>query len=181
MDQRIIKIIFATITILAPWWVMADQSVVEVPVPANQSLQTQSIQKAEIHQLVDGFHQAAAHSRFDDYFAKFSRDAYFLGTDASERWSVDEFKAYARLPFEQGRGWRYEVLQRQVESSPEANVYWFDEILMNKTLGRCRGTGVVIQESGQWKIAHYSLTLLIPNDIADQVGQDSMRADRLVD
>ena len=41
----------------------------------------------------------------------------------------------------------------------------------------CLGTGVVEQIDGEWKIAHYSLTLLIPNDIAEAVGKQSQRAD----
>lgn len=130
-----------------------------------------------IHALIDGFHAAAARSDFEDYFSRFSDRAYFLGTDAGERWSVEEFKAYARPAFSAGRGWRYEVRSRHVESGPDANTRWFDEILMNAALGRCRGTGVAIRENGQWKIAHYSLTLLIPNEIADAVGEKSMQAD----
>ncbi len=133
----------------------------------------------EINQLLDGFHAAAAASDFDDYFSRFSAEAYFLGTDASERWSVDEFKAYARPVFNAGKGWRYEVLSRNLERHPGSKLVWFDEILMNERLGRCRGTGVVIREGGVWKIAHYSLTLLIPNDIAYDVGQQSMKADGL--
>lgn len=134
--------------------------------------------KTEVNALVDGFHAAAARSDFDDYFSRFTDDAYFLGTDATERWSVPEFKAYAKPAFDTGRGWTYEVLVRNVESAAgDGSIMWFDEILMNATLGRCRGTGVVVKESGQWKIAHYSLTLLIPNDIADSVGRQSMTAD----
>jgi len=134
---------------------------------------------AAIHALVDGFHAAAARSDFDGYFDHFSKDGYFLGTDASERWSVNEFKEYARAPFEEGRGWRYKVLERHVEQGKNNDVYWFDEVLLNTSLGRCRGTGVVVKEGGQWKIAHYSLTLLIPNDIADAVGAASIKQDGL--
>ena len=132
-----------------------------------------------VHALVDGFHAAAANSDFEDYFSRFTDDAYFLGTDASERWSVDEFKTYARAPFAAGNGWVYKVLERNLESGPDDNTVWFDEILLNKVLGRCRGTGVVVREDGEWKIAHYSLTLLIPNDIADEVGEQSMEADAI--
>lgn len=132
-----------------------------------------------IDDLLDGFHSAAASSNFDDYFSRFSSKAYFLGTDAAERWSVDEFKDYARPAFSAGRGWRYLVESRNLESVPDLDVVWFDEILTNATLGRCRGTGVIVRENDSWKIAHYSLTLLIPNDIADSVGKLSMGADGL--
>ena len=34
--------------------------------------------------------------------------------------------------------------------------------------------------NGKWKIAYYSLTLLIPNEIAGSVGAQSMQVDTLV-
>ena len=141
------------------------------------SLSSSADDKQAIHDLIDGFHAAAARSDFDDYFSRFSEQAYFLGTDASERWSVTEFKAYARPAFDAGRGWRYDVQSRELEAGPGKDTLWFDEVLLNKALGRCRGTGVVVRVNGEWKIAHYSLTLLIPNDIAYDVGQQSMQAD----
>jgi len=137
----------------------------------------QGSEQASINNLLDGFHAAAARSDFDGYFSHFTKDAYFLGTDAAERWSVDEFKTYAKPAFDRGQGWTYEVRARNLEGTPGTNVVWFDEILMNSRLGRCRGTGVVVREEGAWRIAHYSLTMLIPNEIAVEVGEQSMQAD----
>ncbi len=133
----------------------------------------------DINELLDGFHAAASASDFEGYFSRFASDAYFLGTDASERWSVSAFKAYAEPSFVAGEGWTYQVLDRNLVTRPNSDIVWFDEILMNAKLGRCRGTGVVIREDGAWKIAHYSLTLLIPNNIADDVGKQSMKAEGL--
>mgnify|MGYP006074746701 FL=1 len=133
-----------------------------------------------IDELLDGFHSAAANSDFDAYFAHFSSNGHFLGTDAAERWSVEEFKNYARPAFSAGRGWRYLVLSRNLEAVSGLEVVWFDEILTNVSLGKCRGTGVIVKENGKWKIAHYSLTLLIPNEIAGSVGAQSMQVDTLV-
>jgi hypothetical protein len=122
-----------------------------------------------LDELLDGFHQAAAESNFNDYFGRFAADAYFLGTDAGERWSVAEFMAYAKPAFTAGSGWKYDVVQRNIETSAGLQLYWFDEILFNEKLGRCRGTGVIVREEGEWKIAHYSLSMLIPNEIAAAV------------
>ena len=102
---------------------------------------------------------------------------HFLGTDASERWSVAEFRDYARARFAGGQGWTYRVLERNIERHPNGQVYWFDEVLLNAALGRCRGTGVIVREDGRWKVAHYSLSLLVPNDIADRVGALTKAAD----
>lgn len=138
-----------------------------------------SADTARVNDLIDGFHQAASDSAFENYFSRFAEDAYFLGTDASERWSVTEFKEYARPAFSEGRGWTYKVVRRNLETVDE-ETFWFDEVLINKALGKCRGTGVVVKENGEWKIAHYSLSMLIPNEIADEIGLRSMEADGIL-
>jgi hypothetical protein len=52
--------------------------------------------------------------------------------------------------------------------------------LLNEKLGHCRGTGVVEFIDGEWKIAHYALTMLVPNDIAAEIGAQTQRADGIV-
>ena len=99
----------------------------------------------------------------------------FLGTDKSERWTIEEFKVYAEPAFEDGHGWTYSVKERNWEG--EGNTRWFDEVLLNEKLGHCRGTGVVELIDGEWKIAHYALTMLVPNDIAAEVGAQTQRAE----
>lgn len=51
----------------------------------------------------------------------------------------------------------------------DGNTAWFDEELDTPNLGPCRGTGVLVKKDGVWKIAHYSLTVPIPNSIMDSV------------
>ena len=45
--------------------------------------------------LLDGLHQDAHEGNFETYFARYSSDAIFLGTDKTERWTIEEFKDYA--------------------------------------------------------------------------------------
>jgi hypothetical protein len=130
-----------------------------------------------ISHFLDGFHQAAAESDFDGYFSHFAADGTFLGTDASERWSVEQFKQYAKPAFDKGKGWRYEKLERNIVIAPSGEIAWFDEIMFNQGLGKCRGTGVLINSDGQWKLATYSLTMLVPNDIAYDVAKRSSVAE----
>jgi len=132
--------------------------------------------KEEINDLLDGFHKAASTGSYNDYFDRYAEDSVFLGTDKSERWTIEEFKDYAKPAFEKG-GWHYDVVERHVMFGENHAIAWFDEILDNAGFGKCRGTGVVVKTEGVWKIAHYSLTLLIPNDIAHAVGEQSIRAD----
>ena len=128
-----------------------------------------------INALLDGLHQDAHEGNFENYFNRYSPDAVFLGTDKTERWTIKEFKAYAEPAFSDGHGWTYKVVERNLEG--EGNTLWFDEILFNEKLGHCRGTGVLKLINGEWKIAHYALTMLIPNSIAEKVGSQSKVAD----
>ena len=128
-----------------------------------------------INTLLDGLHIDAHKGNYESYFKRYTSDAVFLGTDKTERWSIEEFKAYAQPAFADGHGWTYKVVDRNIEGA--GNTRWFDEIVFNKKLGHCRGTGVVQLINGEWKIAHYALTMLIPNSVAEEVGSQSRAAD----
>ena len=52
---------------------------------------------------------------------------------------------------------------------------WFDEQLENAKLGVCRGSGVLVKADGAWKIKQYNLTMLVPNEIAEDVAKQSSR------
>jgi ketosteroid isomerase-like protein len=132
-----------------------------------------------ISHFLDGFHQAAAESDFDGYFSHFSADATFLGTDASERWGVEQFKQYAKPAFDKGDGWSYVNLERNIVIGQGGKIAWFDEIMFSTGLGKCRGTGVLIHHDGRWQLATYSLTMLIPNDIAYDVARQAIEADKI--
>ena len=67
------------------------------------------------------------------------------------------------------------MVERNWEGS--GSTRWFDEILFNEKLGHCRGTGVVELIEGEWKIAHYALTMLVPNEIAADVGAQTQAAE----
>ncbi len=129
----------------------------------------------EINALLDGLHKDAHEGNYETYFKRYTSDAFFLGTDKNERWSIEEFKVYAEPAFSDGHGWTYKVVDRNIEGA--GNTRWFDEIVFNKKLGHCRGTGVVQLINGEWKIAHYALTMLIPNSAAEEIGLISIAAD----
>ena len=126
--------------------------------------------------LLNGLHLDAHKGNFESYFDRYSTDAVFLGTDKTERWTIEEFKAYAKPAFSDGHGWTYAVIERNWEG--DGNTRWFDEILLNEKLGHCRGTGVVEFINGEWKISHYALTMLVPNSIAAKVGALTLEADK---
>lgn len=117
--------------------------------------------------VLTAFHTAAADADGKTYFSLLTDDAIYIGTDASERWTSEEFKAFAEPFFSQGSGWTYTATERHITVGPVGSVAWFDEMLWNETYGVCRGTGVLVEgHDGAWRIAQYHLTFPIPNDLA---------------
>jgi hypothetical protein len=126
--------------------------------------------ESEIHTVLDDWHKAAAEADFDRYFSHFTGDsAIFMGTDATERWTVAEFKPWSKPYFDRGSAWNFTPVERYVYFSDDGRVAWFDEELDTPNLGPARGTGVLVRDSSEWKIAHYNLSIPIPNAIADTV------------
>lgn len=89
---------------------------------------------AIIGTVLDDFHEAAAKADGQRYFAHLADNAIFMGTDATERWTVEQFKAYAMPHFSKGEGWTYKSVQRHVEIAPGGKVAWVDELLENKKI-----------------------------------------------
>lgn len=119
--------------------------------------------------VLDDFHKAASQADGDRYFGHFTTNGIFLGTDITERWTVEEFKAYAEPHFSKGKGWTYRPSFRKIYLSPGGESAWFDEVLENKSYGQTRGSGVLVKTERGWKIAQYHLTLPVPNSLMKQV------------
>ena len=124
---------------------------------------------ADVGAVLDDFHDAAARPDEERYFAHFAPEGVFLGTDATERWTVEEFREYAHPHFEAGNGWTYTPRDRFVVFSPNGDVAWFDEMLDHASYGELRGSGALRRIGGVWKIAQYNLTFTVPNDAAKDV------------
>ena len=119
--------------------------------------------------VLDGFHAAAAAADEEKYFAALAPGAVFLGTDATERWTKDEFRQFAHPYFAKGKAWTYKATSRWITFAPDRQVAWFDELLDSPHLGTCRGSGVLVSIGGSWKIMQYNLSIPIPNALADAV------------
>lgn len=122
----------------------------------------------QVNAVVDDWHKAAAEADEDRYFGHMTSAAIFLGTDASERWNATEFREFAHPYFAKGKAWTFVPRERHVIMSG-SDVAWFDEKLDSATYGDVRGSGVLIKMNGEWKIAHYNLTIPIPNALAKTV------------
>lgn len=119
----------------------------------------------DVARTLDDFHDAAANADAVRYFAILPDDAVFLGTDASERWTGAEFKAFAMPYFRGDSAWTYVPLQRHVELAADGTLAWFDEVLDNDAYGECRGSGVLALRSGRWVLRQYNLTVPVPNEL----------------
>jgi len=119
-----------------------------------------------IETVLNSFHQAAADAEIKPYFNLLSQDAIFLGTDATERWSKDEFKAFVEPYFSQGKGWLYTPVERNISLIKQGQVAFFDEILFSESYGTCRGSGLLVKTDQGWKISQYNLSIPMPNGVA---------------
>ena len=122
-----------------------------------------------IEQVLNNFHQAAANADAKTYFNLLTKDSVFLGTDATERWTKEEFKSFVIPYFEKGVGWAYTPTKRNITISHEGDVAFFDELLANESYGTCRGSGVLFKTAKGWRIAQYNLSIPLPNALAKEI------------
>jgi hypothetical protein len=154
MRHAILAFVFSLAAACAP-----APPVVAPPPPVDRSAA-----EREVARELDDLHDAAARSDLARYFAHYAPGAVFLGTDATERWDLAAFHAYADPRFAQGKGWVFHVVRRGVEISQDGGVAWFDEDLTGEKLGPARGSGVLVREGERWRVAQYNLALTVPND-----------------
>jgi ketosteroid isomerase-like protein len=122
-----------------------------------------------VSMLLDQMHDGASQANSKRYLHVFAPDAVFMGTDASERWTFEEFRGYAIDRFQTGTGWTYRLKPGSRHVFASGDFAWFDELLDNLKYGTCRGTGVARKVDGRWKITQYSLALMVPNGVAEEV------------
>ncbi|MFK7760496.1 MAG: nuclear transport factor 2 family protein [Phycisphaerales bacterium] len=127
------------------------------------------VDHSSIDAVLDGWHQAAAAGELKPYIESMTEGSVFMGTDVSERWTRDELQGYAEQYFGDGEGWVYVPRDRHIRTNAFGDIAWIDEVLDNEKYGVLRGTGVLKRNGDVWKIAHYSLTFLVPNESAKDV------------
>jgi len=124
--------------------------------------------KTQINKTIGSWHKAAASANFEEYFGLMTEDAIFIGTDATENWTLPKFKKFSKPYFDSGKAWSFSTLERNLFVHENIMVAWFDELL-DTHMGICRGSGVLMKENGKWKIHHYVLSITIPNENVDEV------------
>ena len=120
--------------------------------------------------IIEKWHNAATEADFATYFELMDPEAYFIGTDASEKWNIDEFKTFCEPIFAKGSAWEFKKIEREIFIDKSGKIAWFDETL-DTWMGVCMSSGVVVKTINGWKIKHYQLSLHVPNEIV----QDFMK------
>jgi hypothetical protein len=121
--------------------------------------------RQQVNAFVDGWHDDAANTR-PDYWEKFTPNAVFIGTDKSEVWRYQEFKAWAKRFWDRKKAWSFTAQKRNVYFSPDKKYVWFDEQL-NTQMGTCQASGVLVNTGQGFKFEHYQLSLAVPNPLMD--------------
>lgn len=142
---------------------------------AQQSAMTSDTDS--IGKLMDGLHYTASQADLDGYLGSFTKNAVFMGTDDWERWSrPTTLDAYVKERFKGGTGWTYESVERHIIFADSGKTAWLDEIIVSPKWGRFRGTGVVTKQGDTWKIAHYSMSVLVANEAFVEIAEINKKA-----
>ncbi len=125
--------------------------------------------RAKVASFIDSWHDDAAHARLA-YFDKIAEDGIFIGTDRTERWDRAAFLEWARPYFARPSAWTFHAINRHVYFNADKSVIWFDEQLESR-LGLCQASGVIRRDRDRFRIAHYQLSLAVPNEIQPQLSE----------
>lgn len=126
----------------------------------------QQTAKDQINTLMNNWHKAAATADAELFFGSMTADAHYLGTDETEDWTRDEMQIWAKEIFKRDSAWDFKTKERHIYLYDDQKLGWFDETL-DTWMGVCRGSGVVVLTDDGWKIKHYVLSVVVPNDVID--------------
>lgn len=142
-------------------------------------ISAQNNEKLAVANVLDAWHSAASEANYDNYFSLMTDDGVFLGTDATENWQHQEFKEFSKPYFDKGKAWSFTAVERNIYLSDEGDFAWFDELL-DTQMKLCRGSGVLRKVNGDWKIAHYVLSIAVPNENVSQLIDIKKQKDSLL-
>ncbi|MFN3837552.1 MAG: nuclear transport factor 2 family protein [Brevundimonas sp.] len=127
--------------------------------------------EAQVAQVLDRLNQASSTADETTYFSLFTPDARYVGTDATEHWTMAQFRAFAEPWFKRNSAWSFPATSRTITIAPIdcRCIAWFEERLNSAAYGETRGSGVMRLTDDGWKIEQYVLSLPVPNDKADAV------------
>ena len=138
---------------------------------------------SDVNRFLNEWHKSAATSSHAAYIGSMAKGGVYIGTDASEHWTTQEFSEWSKPYFDQKRGWNLVSLNRHIYLGADKKTAWFDELL-DTSMGLCRGSGVLQFKDGKWRIYQYVLSPTVPNELTNEVKrlkgiQDSLIMNKL--
>jgi hypothetical protein len=132
-----------------------------------QSANPDAAYRKQINAFIDEWHDDAANAR-QAYFDKIAPNGIYIGTDKTELWNREQFKAWAKRFFDRKSAWSFKATKRNVYMSADKKFIWFDELL-NTQMGPCQASGVIRKTDTGFVIEHYQLSMAVPNEVAATV------------
>ena len=83
-------------------------------------LQPNTADLNQVNQFLDEWHLAASNADYNRYFDAFASDGIFVGTDATEHWTKQEFQVFAKPFFDRGKAWDFKAVERHIYFSKES-------------------------------------------------------------
>ena len=139
-----------------------EKKELETVVEKEIAINTEDLKK-EINTTMDKWHKAAAEADEEVFFGIMDSSCIYLGTDATERWTKQEFYDWGLKHFQGESAWSFTANWRNIYFTDNNNYAWFEESLAT-WMGECRGSGVLKRINNGWKLVHYNLAVTIDND-----------------
>jgi hypothetical protein len=71
----------------------------------------------QVAAVLDDWHQAASVADEARYFGHFAPNGIFMGTDATEHWTVSQFREWAKPQFKRKSAWSFKPRDRHIDFS----------------------------------------------------------------
>ena len=134
---------------------------------------------SQTKEFLNDWHDAASEANYQNYFDKMDRASIFIGTDARENWDKDAFADFSKPYFDKGKAWSFTAIDRNIYTNEHGTILWFDELL-DTWMGLCRGSGVIDNTNGNFKIKHYVLSVTVPNEKIEDIINIKREKDSLI-
>jgi hypothetical protein len=129
----------------------------------TQTNKTNTLAISSVNDFMDKWHLAATNANSEIFFGSMAENSIYIGTDATERWTKKEFMKFADPYFKRGKAWDFKPYDRDIHISSDGQYVWFSELLTT-WMGICRGSGILKNTAGGFKIEQYHLSVTVPND-----------------
>lgn len=144
--------------------ILLSTSLAVVSCRSTSSVVDRSVTAKELNVFIDNWHRAATEANGEAFFDAMAPDAVYIGTDASERWTKDQFISFAKPYFDKGKAWDFKPYDRDLHVTSNGDYARFSELLTT-WMGVCRGSGMLRKTPTGWKIEQYHLAVTVPNGI----------------